>query len=148
MEDGDRAFVLDTWSRAYQVAPACVELRESAYRLWHRRRMLAILARGTVLVARDSERPNFIYGYGVFERVAGKFVAHWLYVKADYRGRGIARLLLASALASLADGATELVATHRTYVDDKAAELGFTHSKLTDLAPYAGVDEKEKRSCA
>lgn len=122
---------------------------DTAFKPWHRRRMLAILDRATVLVARDSQKPGYIFGYGVFERIAGKFVAHWVYVREHEKRQGIARLMLAAALASLADGATELVATHRTYVDDKAAELGFTSARITDLEPYAELRmaSTEKRAC-
>lgn len=136
----------DTWRRAYRVSDGCISIPDAKFAPWHKRRMLAILGRATVIVARDERNPHYIYGYGVFERIGPRFVAHWVYVREQEKRQGIGRLLLAAALAKCGDGATELVATHRTYIDEKAGELGFVHAKLTDLEPYADVDREDERT--
>lgn len=137
----DRAFLMDTWARSYRVAEACAAIPKAAYFPWHRKRMESVLERALVLVARDADNPAFIYGYGVFERVGPKMVAHWLYTKGGFKRRGIASVLLARALEQLGAGATQLVMTFRTYIADKAASLGFRFEPLEALyaEPLAGA---------
>ncbi len=131
--EGDRAFLMDTWARSYRVAEACEAIPSDAYFPWHRKRMESILARALVLVARDKTNPVFIYGYGVFERVRDKFVAHWVYTKGAFKYRGVASLLLRAALERIGDGARALIMTFPTYIEPKALELGFTHEPLEAL---------------
>jgi GNAT superfamily N-acetyltransferase len=129
----DRAFLMDTWARSYRVSEACEPIPNDAYFPWHRTRVDKILETALVLVARDRENPLFIYGYGVFERVGTKFVAHWVYTKGTFKRRGVASLLLSHGLDRLGDGATVLAATFRTYAEPKARELGFVFESLESL---------------
>lgn len=131
----DIAFVHDTWARSYRLADECRGMPTSAFHPWHREARERILARPStlVLVARDRERPIWIAGYGVFERVGDAFVAHWLGVKGPCKRQGVAGRLLAEAVASIGAGAKRGVATHRTYVAAKAAEMGFRCSDAASV---------------
>jgi ribosomal protein S18 acetylase RimI-like enzyme len=127
LRDDDVAFLHDTWARSYRLADECRGMPTSAFHPWHRRVREQILARSStlVLVARDRERPIWIAGYGVFERVGDAFVVHWLGVKGPCKKQGVAGRLLAEATRIIGPGARRMVATHRTYVAGKAEELGF-----------------------
>ena len=87
----------------------------------------SILARPTtrVLVSRDEASPLFIYGWGCFERVNDTFAVHFIFVKTHFRHSGHARALLSAGRDQCGQGTTRSVATHRTYVDELAKDLGF-----------------------
>lgn len=141
--DDDVAFVLSTWAESFRHAPACKPMPTTAFHRWHRPRMLEILARKPlVVVARDSTNPGFIYGYGVFERLGPTLVAHWVYTKRNWRRDGIASRILAHALERIGQGATDIVMTHRTYIEPHAASLGFRFVKLESL--YADAQRAEE----
>lgn len=140
LRDDDTPFIQDTWARAYRVSEVddCLKMRTAAFHGWHRPRRIKILGRPStlVLVARDTQNPLFIYGYGVFERIDGAFIAHWVYVKSPFKGRGVGSALLAAAMHLIGEGAKTLECTHRTYFVEKAEEMGFTFRELNEL--YAG----------
>jgi ribosomal protein S18 acetylase RimI-like enzyme len=133
LRDDDVAFVMDTWARSFQRAPSCETMPPDAYFPWQRKRMDTILAREPLVVVARGKDPLWLYGYGVFERIDDAFVAHWLYVKKHYKRQRVASRLLAHALEQIGHGATSLVLTHRTYIEPKALEMGFTHVRLDDL---------------
>lgn len=133
MQPDDEAFVLSTWAESFRHAPACKALPTGAFHTWHRPRMEGVLKRYPLVVVARGTDPLFIYGYGVFERIGDRFVAHWLYVKRSFRRKSVASQILAHALERIGEGAGELLYTHRTYVSPKAEELGFRYEKLEAL---------------
>lgn len=135
VREDDKAFVLDTWARAFRVAPGSRPLPTSAFHPWHRKRMTEILEREStiVLVAREKDAELFIHGYGVFERFDDAFVAHWVYTKSTSKREKVASLVLKTALERVGDGSNELLYTHRTYFAPKAESMGFQFVELEDL---------------
>lgn len=131
----DISYLHDTWANAYRTADECEHIPARAFWPWHRAIRTQILERpGTmVVVARGRERPLWIAGYGVFERVGPTFVAHWLHARGGCKRQGVAGRLLATALGEIGDGASRLVMTHRTYITTKAESLGFVYERLTHL---------------
>jgi GNAT superfamily N-acetyltransferase len=145
--EDDTRYIKATWLRSYRESEGCVEIPDSAYFPYQRARIDRILARDPlVIVARDRENPVYVFGYGVFERVGDKLVAHWVYVRKVEKRQGIAKLLLATALKRIGDGARRLVMTHRTYAEPKAREMGFEFIKLESL--YASETGEEASRCA
>lgn len=83
--DTDESFVCSSWIRSYKCngspwTPAAV----------HHRLITATIERDTTLVAHAPGDPNLIYGYAC--GVRGQL--HYMFVKLDMRGYGIARELV------------------------------------------------------
>lgn len=143
-EAHEMPFVFASWARSYRAAPANMRMPSRAYYDWQRDVIDRCLARGaSVLLARDSERPVYLYGFLCAERVGPDLVAHYCYVKRDWRGRGVARSLLAEAVERWGDGARDFVQSHDAdvQVDTDAAERARTGRRK-------GVDTRMSRKLA
>lgn len=108
-----------------------------------------ILGRGAlVLVARDSEEPAFLHGFIVAERVGAGLVVHWVSVKRDSRGYGVARALLDEAVEQLASGAERLLYSH----DARFLVEGYEGDGRRKLMPALWLERKLRgmgfRRCA
>lgn len=138
----DWPYIRSTWLRSYRESDSCAGMPDTAYFPWQRARIARVLDRAPlVLVARDEDSPIYVLGYGVFERIGSRFVTHWVYVRKAEKRQGIGRLLLATALAAIGQGASKLVMTHRTYFEAKAREMGFEFQKLESL--YAELEAQQ-----
>jgi GNAT superfamily N-acetyltransferase len=131
----EESWVHDTWARSYQRADGVKQIDPSLYYRWHRQLREQILSRSQCLVLRDSEQPDYLYGYIVAEPSAYRstLVVHWAYVRSRDRGERYGYQLLRAAL-ELAPEATRLLYTHRTYFHEKAEELGFRHIGFKELS--------------
>ncbi|HET9045101.1 MAG TPA: GNAT family N-acetyltransferase [Burkholderiales bacterium] len=114
MVDADAAFVLDSWRRSYEGAAAVRACDPEHYRIEMTRAIRRIISNSTArtVVAYDPEDAGHIVGFACFsvrrrERVPPHTVTpekplpdtheaelHYVYVKKDFRGQGIARALL------------------------------------------------------
>lgn len=104
----DEAFILATWLRNYweqlnghaRAKPECAAclqskgLRKSVYYAGHHDKAEAAVRRAHVLIAHPTEHEDVILGYLVMEPLRDWDVIHWLYVKREMRGFGIALRLL------------------------------------------------------
>lgn len=151
LREADVAFVMATWAESFRHSKAGKPIPTKAFHLWHRPRMERILARDPLVVMARGADPLFLYGYGIFERVdrevfdhmaeirggvvspAPTFVAHWVYTKRGFKRQGIASAVLTHALERIGRGCTDLLMTHRTYIEEKAESLGFEFVKLEEL---------------
>lgn len=116
-----------SWSRTFRAEPASQRMPDRAFYLWHRDLVDRLLASGAqVFVARDVERPVFLFGWLCAQRVGQSLVPHYAYVKRPWRERGIGTALLVAAMERLGEGATELLQSHgsRQY-DHRLAAMGF-----------------------
>lgn len=65
---------------------------------WYTALLEALCARSRVRVAHVEHHPDSLVGYAITEpHGSGDLVLHWLRVKGVFRGRGVARALLADA---------------------------------------------------
>lgn len=118
---GELPFVFKSWCRSHRVAPTSLRMPSRAYYDWERGVIDRILARGAlVLVARDVERPVYLYAFLVAERIGCAVVAHYAYTRSDWRGQGLARALLGEAIERIGGGADELLYSHDA---DRSVEL-------------------------
>jgi GNAT superfamily N-acetyltransferase len=116
-----------SWSRTFRAEPSSQRMPDRAFYMWHRDIVDRLLASGAqVFVARDVERPVFLFGWLCAQRVGDGLVIHYAYCKRPWRERGIGHALLAAAVERLGEGATELLQSHgsRQY-DGKLAAMGF-----------------------
>lgn len=98
-EATDLPFIYNSWIRSH----ADGRPQGESYRDYCDRQHATIerlLDHADVLVARDTEDPDFIYGYLVSEQLGDVFCGHWLYVKDSFRRSGVSSLLLSIAVPS------------------------------------------------
>lgn len=134
----DLNFVLSSWKKSFREAPKLAQLPAHVYYERANSEVAEILTRAEVLVARDSERPDFLYGFIAYEALDGAgerpdaLCVQFVYTKRDWRRLGVASKLLsaavthAEALGVDLDSA-RLVYTHETRFNDVAERLGFRH---------------------
>ena len=87
---GDEAYIYDSWLKNYRI-PGCPQ---PIYYIGHRKVINSLLKnRDTeIIVAHLYGAPELIFGYAVVNKQ--KNILHWVYVKNNYRGHGIAHNLL------------------------------------------------------
>ena len=96
-----RSLVYATWLRSYQAAsPHTKHIPREVYFREHHKVLDRIFARApTVKLATMPDDPNVVFGWAVIEPGIPEYnqadVVHYVYVKPDFRGYGIARALLA-----------------------------------------------------
>jgi GNAT superfamily N-acetyltransferase len=84
-----------------------------AYYPYQRGVIQQLLDRGAeVVVARDADAPEMVYGWLCCERSGREFTLHYVYVKLPFRELGLGHAMLDEALELYGDGAEELVYTH------------------------------------
>lgn len=94
--EGDMAFVIDAWKRSYEASPAVRGADREHYRAEMSRAIRRLCSRATVRVACASEDDDHVVGFAAFSQPEGaRAELHYVYVKKDFRGMGIARKLLA-----------------------------------------------------
>lgn len=137
--------VMQSWARGARANPEALRMPKDAFYGWHRAQLDALLARGaTVLVARDTESPVYVYAWLCAERVGDAVCVHFAYTKSDWRERGIGRALLDAAVERLGEGASELWYSHgaetrrsgrveQRWLSRRLGEAGFTRVTLADV---------------
>ena len=125
-------FVLSSWKRSFRSSPKLAQLPSRVYFERANAEVAEILTRAEVLVARDAERPELLYGFIAYETLPDALCIQFVYVKRDWRRQGIAAALLNAAVAhAIRDGVdidtAKLVYTHKTRFDAVAERLGFKH---------------------
>lgn len=94
MVPGDRNCVLDSWLRSHHRRWFGSHLSDRAYSRGQRNLVEALLARCAVLVAAFDEDPDTILGWSC----TSTCVVHYVWVRHEFRRRGIASQLLAPYL--------------------------------------------------
>lgn len=97
--DTDLPFLLSTWLRSYKHnSQFASRIRNHVFFKWHHDLLERALSRPTtrVLVATLPDAQDVIVGYFVHE-AQDVPVAHWVYVKADFRKFGVAKALIAAS---------------------------------------------------
>lgn len=120
----DVGFVADSWLHSHHKGSKIARrTRMRDYRDQQRRRIHRILRRGVCLVAYDPDGPepvgpdSHLLGYAVGERVAGRLILHYVYVKATRRKHGLATVLVTELVRRL--GTSGVTYTHETYLADR-----------------------------
>jgi GNAT superfamily N-acetyltransferase len=138
---GEMPYVWRTWVRDYRYAASMGRMPYRAYCDWQRDMIDRLTDSGAViLVARDVERPVYLYGFLCAQRVGDAVVAHYANVRRDWQGQGIARSLLGEAIERIGDGAEELLYTADA---DRTVELGAEERAKTGRR--TGVDTRLTR---
>lgn len=93
--DTDMAFIIDAWKKSYEQAEAVRHSDREHYRVEMPRAIRRLVAQGEARIAYDPKDEDSLIGFAVFRRhddAAAEL--HYVYVKKDFRGQGIARALL------------------------------------------------------
>lgn len=94
----DVPFICNSWVKSYLKDAKWLhrdQVEQAVYFEEHRALIGHILERCGALIACNPEAPTQIFGYLVGERIGPVFVAHWVYVKQNFRNLGIAKRLFA-----------------------------------------------------
>lgn len=93
LAETDRAYVVSTWQHNYADAAGVVGAEREAWRVEVGRMLAALLAGGAAcVVACDDADPDTIVGWAIASRATKTL--HFVYVRAELRGTGIARQLV------------------------------------------------------
>lgn len=89
----DRGFILSTWAlKAAENSGEASRAEKGAFHAYHFARAERLLDGGQAVVAAFDESPAYILGWIVFGRAI-----HYVFVRSEHRGQGIARTLLGAA---------------------------------------------------
>ncbi len=89
----DAAFIFDSWLKSYRDSEFAMRVRGPLYRAQQHDLIEKLLRRGHGVVAADAEEPWHIVGYVAGEAFGALTCIHYLYVKQNFRRKGIARKL-------------------------------------------------------
>lgn len=95
--DTDIAFIVDAWKRSYEGAAAVKMCDREFYRIEMERLIKRLFGRDGVstLIAYDPDDDDHMVGFACFTvHNPSRAELHYIYVKKDFRGKGIARRLL------------------------------------------------------
>lgn len=91
-KDADETFIMDSWLRCLRRSPDS-ELPDSVFFPAYRLVAHTLLRSATVEIVCPPDSPGTILAYIVYD----PGVVHWVYVKKDYRGSHLCKLLLERA---------------------------------------------------
>lgn len=89
----DLPLVYNSWLKQYRNSPFTTGMGNDLYFTQHRKVISAILKRSEVRVACDPNDSNTVYGWACGESYDTPLI-HFLYVKKDFRGSGLGKMLL------------------------------------------------------
>jgi GNAT superfamily N-acetyltransferase len=133
--DEDVPFIFNSWLKSYRESgPICSNVSNTIYYDSHHKLIQKILLRSQVFIACDNAFPDQIIGYIVGESIDGVFVLHYVYVKHNFRKKGVGKLLLNSFNH---DQTYASCCTHMTSVGDKlAAKFNVMYHPYVILIDY------------
>jgi len=119
----DLAFVYNSWLKQYRNSPFTVGMGNDLYYSQHRRVIDAILNKSDIKVICDAEDTNKIYAWACGEKFDTPLM-HFIYVKRDYRGKGLSKMLLSEF--GWEEG-SHVVSTHYLKLKGKDFSIGGTN---------------------
>lgn len=91
----DSAFIYNSWLKSYRNSDFAKSQCNTVYYDNHKEVLTALLTRSLVVVACNPGDENHVFGYLVYEELAGNnTIVHYVYVKHTYRRSGIAKQML------------------------------------------------------
>jgi GNAT superfamily N-acetyltransferase len=100
-------------------------INKDSYLTAHNKTLNGLLDNCECKIVCDTEDPDLIYGFIIYESMKEWDVIHYIYIRKDFRGRGLADKLIFEACT----GNTQLVLSHLTD-DFKPAKLKKYWSKV------------------
>lgn len=139
-EPRDMHLVKDSWRRSLQDAPAYAAMPSRGFVAWANDvighfldgpGMLPTDARDHLVIARDRDKPAYIYGWALYRDLEPGVALVFVYVKSSHRREGIGGDLVASALQGTGEG--PFTYAFRTRFDDWFHSLGFEYQPVESL---------------
>lgn len=137
---GDTHLVKDSWRRSLQDAPAYSSMPVRAY-VAYANDVIAHFMDGEhgipsrpcdrLIVARDRERPVYVYGWMLYRDMRPGLALVFLYTKSCHRRDGVASELLANALSATESG--PYTYAFRTLADKWLQSYGFEYRPVGEL---------------
>jgi hypothetical protein len=148
--DTDASFIFRTWLRSYRTSLFARQMSNETYYGNHKVLVEAALRGCRVIVAVDPEDPDHIIGWSCFLPSSDLVTVHYVFVKEQFRGMGIMKILLQQVLPNFPN--TPFECTHMppdkrphsrtgqaTYFED------FLRDKLgVSYNPYPFLEQREE----
>lgn len=133
MRPDDLPFVASGWKRSHADAPQNSALAEPKYYDRVNRQFDELQRRPdvSVLVARDPERPDTLFGFVCIEQRGRTLALHYAYTRRSHKRLGVCSELLRAALQGASE-ADELVYTAGSRFDHVWERWGFKRIDLND----------------
>jgi GNAT superfamily N-acetyltransferase len=132
MTPADKNFVHSAWKKSHRQAPKQAQLPSNVYYGRANPEIDDLIEHSNVLVLRDAEKPDFLYGFIVYELGNDAICVHFTYIKRDWRRYGLAKKLLVAVVraadrAGLDVDSSNLLYTHESRFNAVAQRLDFTY---------------------
>ncbi len=95
--EADRGFIVDTFCQSYYGAAAVRGMQRDDFFPWLKRKVNRMLDMMDVYVATSENDADAILGWAIMEPTAAGWCLHYVYVRPEVRGFGIARELVSRA---------------------------------------------------
>ncbi len=92
--DGDMAFIVMSWKNSFEGAAAVACCDREHYRIEMTKTIRRLCDNAIVRVATSPDDDDHLLGFAAFTKTDAGAELHYCYVKADFRGMGIAKALL------------------------------------------------------
>ena len=89
----DLPLIYNSWLKQYRESPFAVGINNGVYYSQHRKVIDHLITHAIISVACDPNDPTKIYSWACGEAYDTP-VVHFVYTKKDYRGKGLAKMLL------------------------------------------------------
>jgi GNAT superfamily N-acetyltransferase len=96
--EADRNFIVRGWASEMRHSSWSRHVPSAIYWPSQHELIARLLQSASAMVACDPDDARHLYGCVVWERETPEVVMHWLYVKGDFRGMGLAGALLTAAI--------------------------------------------------
>ena len=90
----DVPLIYSDWLRSYRRSPLTKHVPSAVYYSQHRALIDNLASRSRVVVLCNPDDTNQVYGWMCFELTPDVLILHYLYVKEDFRGFGLAKALV------------------------------------------------------
>lgn len=113
----DLRFITSSWLKSNRDAPMVQGIPNTVYYHYHHKILEELIPRSLVLVACDPEDTGYIYGWACAEVVDTALVVHYVYVRYDWRRKGVAKAMMDVLMD--AESPPAVIHTHRTHTARK-----------------------------
>ena len=94
----DVACITSNWLNTFRNAASSWGVPNTEYFYYEHKVLEWILPRSTTVIMCPEEDPDQIVGFMVYEKLEGALLVHWVHIKVDFRGRGLARGMVEAVL--------------------------------------------------
>jgi GNAT superfamily N-acetyltransferase len=143
--ENDLKFLLNSWSISHwhknTYHKKCSPF--NSYREMMNKRIIDIIkSNAQVIIACDPDNLDNIYAYIVYNKIIKNPIIHWIYVKSEYRNKGLGKALIGKTginpylpivITHISNTACEIMKTHKEQDKYQLAYLPYIFDELREL---------------